>query len=140
MELPIKQLKQNNQIFVPQTTSEAVLVKDNSEVITLDKLLDKKVENIITPANSGLQAFKQDKNIVLTHTNLITANETPSPIMIKHDSRGHIIETSQFGKLFIVVNNVGYSEYNGENNRNILLGDDFKIDENNNIVLNFNNI
>ena len=78
MELTIKQLKQHGQIFVPQTTAEAVLVKDGEEVITLDNMLEKKIEQIITPAGSGLQAFKQEKNIILTHSNSITANESPS--------------------------------------------------------------
>ena len=41
MELTIKQLKQGGQVFVPQTTAEAVLVKDQTEVLTLDKVLDK---------------------------------------------------------------------------------------------------
>ena len=78
MELTIKQLKQHDQIFVPQTTAEAVLVKDGGEVITLDNILKRKIEQIITPAGSGLQAFKQGSNIILAHSNSITANESPS--------------------------------------------------------------
>lgn len=41
MQLEIKQLKQGEQIFVPQTIAEAVLIKDE-EVTTLDKVLSKK--------------------------------------------------------------------------------------------------
>ena len=57
MELTIKQLKQHGQIFVPQTTAEAVLVKDGEDgekVITLDNMLERKIEQIITPAVSTM--------------------------------------------------------------------------------------
>lgn len=140
MEYSIKQLSQNSQIFFPQTSAEAVLVNDTDGVITLDKVLNKKIENIVTPAGSGLQAFKQDKNIVLTHSNSIEANEFLSPNLIKYDNRGHIIETAPFGSIQVKVDQEKYIEYNGQSNKEVLMGDDFGIDQNNNIILKWNNI
>lgn len=140
MEYLIKQLSQNSQIFFPQTSAEAVLVNDTDGVITLDKVLNKKIENIVTPAGSGLQAFKQDKNIELTHSNSIEANEFLSPNLIKYDNRGHIIETAPFGSIQVKVDQEEYIEYNGQSNKEVLMGDDFRIDQNNNIILKWNNI
>lgn len=108
MELTIKQLKQHGQIFVPQTTAEAVLVKDGEEVITLDNMLERKIEQIITPAGSGLQAFKQGSNIILAHSNSITANESPSSVKVKYDSRGHIVEVAPTSEMTVVVDQEGY--------------------------------
>ena len=136
MELTIKQLKQGGQVFVPQTTAEAVLVKDQTEVLTLDKVLDKKLENIITPAGSGLQAIKQDKNVVLIHSNSIQANDSPVPVQIKYD----IIEVAPQGSLIVVVNNDEHLQYNGGNSQRLLMGDDFELDDKNNITLKWNNI
>lgn len=140
MELPIKQLKQNSQIFVPQTVAEAVLVKDNGQVITLNTLLERKLEQIITPANSGLIAYPQGKSVVLSHSNSISANNTPEPVNIKYDSRGHIIEVEATKKLMVTVNQKGYMEYNGSNDMNLALGDDFGTDDGNNIMLKWNNL
>lgn len=143
MELTIKQLKQHGQIFVPQTTAEAVLVKNTEngveKVITLDNMLERKIEQIITPAGSGLQAFKQGSNIILAHSNSITANESPSSVKVKYDSSGHIIETSPVSNLNVIVDTEGYIQYNGEEEKNLMLGDDFGID-NNKIALKWNNI
>ena len=87
MEYVIKQLSQNSQIFFPQTSAEAVLVNDSTDgVITLDKVLNKKIENIVTPAGSGLIAYKQDKSVILTHSNSIETNELLSPNLIKYDN------------------------------------------------------
>lgn len=138
MELTIKQLKQHGQIFVPQTTTEAVLVKDGEEVITLDNMLERKIEQIITPAGSGLQAFKQGSNIILAHSNSITANESPSSVKVKYDSRGHIVEVAPTSKMTVVVDQEGYFQYNGSEDRNLLLGNDFGIDEDNKIILKWN--
>ena len=139
MELPIKQLKQNSQIFVPQTVAEAVLVKDNGQVITLNTLLERKLEQIITPANSGLIAYPQGKSVVLSHSNSISANDTPEPVNIKYDNRGHIIEVEATKKLIVTVNQKGYMEYNGSNDMNLALGDDFGTDDNT-IMLKWNNL
>lgn len=140
MELTIKQLKQHGQIFVPQTTAEAVLVKDGEEVITLDNMLEKKVEQIITPAGSGLVAYKQDKNVIITHSNSITANESPSSVKVRYDNRGHIIETVPTNNIVVIVDQQGYLQYNGSEDRNLLLGNDFGIDEDNKIILKWNHL
>lgn len=143
MELTIKQLKQHGQIFVPQTTAEAVLVKDGKdgeEVITLDNMLERKIEQIITPAGSGLQAFKQEKNITLTHSNSITANESPSSVKVKYDNRGHIVEVAPTSNVTVIVDQEGYLQYNGSEDRNLLLGNDFGIDEDNKIILKWNHL
>lgn len=144
MELTIKQLKQHGQIFVPQTTAEAVLVKDGKdgkEVITLDNMLERKIEQIITPAGSGLQAFKQEKNIIsLTHSNSITANESPSSVKVKYDNRGHIVEVAPTSNVTVIVDQEGYLQYNGSEDRNLLLGNDFGIDEDNKIILKWNHL
>lgn len=140
MELTIKQLKQYGQIFVPQTTAEAVLVKDGEEVITLDNMLERKIEQIITPAGSGLQAFKQEKNIILTHSNSITANKSPSSVKVKYDNRGHIVEVTPTSNVTVIVDQEGYLQYNGSEDRNLLLGNDFGIDEDNKIILKWNHL
>lgn len=144
MELTIKQLKQHGQIFVPQTTAEAVLVKNNEngveKVITLDNMLERKIEQIITPAGSGLQAFKQGSNITLVHSNSITANEFPSSVKIKYDNRGHIVKTVPTSNITVVVDQEGYFQYNGSEDQNLLLGNDFGIDEDNKIILKWNHL
>lgn len=140
MELTIKQLKQHGQIFVPQTTAEAVLVKDGKEVITLDNMLERKIEQIITSAGSGLQAFKQEKSIILTHSNSITANESPSSVKVKYDNRGHIVEVAPTSNVTVIVDQEGYLQYNGSEDQNLLLGNDFGIDEDNKIILKWNHL
>ena len=139
MDLPVKQLKQYGEVFVPQTTAEAVLVKEGTTIYTLDKILEKKVEQIITPAGSGLNAYKQGTSIIVTHSNTITANNSTQQVKIKYDSSGHIIETSPVSNLNVVVDTEGYTQYNGDGERNLAFGDDFGID-NNKIALKWNNI
>ena len=140
MELTIKQLTQHGQVFIPQTTAEAVLVNNNGEIITLDSVLKNKIEQIITPANSGLNAYKQGQNVILTHSNSITANESPSAVKILYDSRGHIVQTSPTDTMRVTVDNNNYLEYNGQEEKNLMLGSDFGIDENNNIILKWNHL
>ncbi len=145
MELPIKQLKQHGKTFVPQTISEAVLVNEEqldgtTMVFTLDSVLDRKVENIITPAGSGLQAIKSDKNIYINHSNSIIPNESASPVIIKYDGRGHIVETKPLGKVTMIINQNGYIQYDGSQDKNIVLGDDFDTDTDNNIILKWNHL
>lgn len=139
MDLEIKQLKQYNRVFVPQTTAEAVLVKEGTVVYTLDKVLEKKVEQVTTPAGSGLNSYKQGTSIIITHSNIITANDTPQSVKVKYDNRGHIVETAPVEKLNVIVDNEGYTQYNGDEERNLLFGDDFGIDQNK-IALKWNNI
>lgn len=142
MELTIKQLKQHGQIFVPQTTAEAVLVKDGKDrkVITLDNMLERKLERILTPANSGLNSFQEGTSIILTHSNSIEANEAPIPVKVQYDNRGHIIKTAPINKNKVVVDNELYNEYDGSEDQVMLMGDDFGIDKNKKIILKWNNI
>lgn len=139
MDLPVKQLKQYGEVFVPQTTAEAVLVKDGTTIYTLDKILEKKVEQIITPAGSGLNAYKQGTSIIVTHSNTITANDSTKAVKVKYDNRGHIVETVPVSNLNVIVDTEGYTQYNGDEERNLAFGDDFGID-NNKIALKWNNI
>lgn len=140
MEYSIKQLSQNSQAFFPQTSAEAVLIKDNGEITTLDKFLQKKIENVVTPAGSGLYSYKQGQSIIITHSNSIEPNQNPTPNLIKYDNRGHIIEVVPFNKLQVKVNQEQYLEYNGQSASEVSMGDDFGIDSNNNIVLKWTNI
>ena len=139
MILTVKQLKQSGETFFPQTVAEAVLVKNNGNIITLNNALEKKLESIITPAGSGLSSYIQDKSVIVTHSNTITANDSPTPIQIQYDNRGHIINTVPFGKTVVTVNKNTYTVLDGAVDKNINFGDDFNID-NNNIKLNWNNI
>lgn len=140
MEYTIKQLSQNNQTFFPQTSVEAILVNDKEQVITLDKVLDKKIENIITPVGSGLQSFKQEQNVIITHSNSIEANQILTPNLIKYDNRGHIIEAKPFNSIILTIDNEEYLKYNGQEEKEIKMGDDFGTDNNNNIIIKWNNI
>lgn len=135
MELEIKRLQQNGEDFVPQTVAEAVLVNDTSQVITLDKVLDKKIENISTPTGSGLQSYRQGKSVILTHSNIIEANSEPSPVNIQYDSHGHIINTSPTKSFIITIDSSGQLDYNGKSEQRLDLGDDFKLDEQNKVAL-----
>lgn len=139
METEIKQLQQNEQIFFPQTVSEAVLVKEGSTILTLNNVLDRKLESISTPLGSGLQSYQQNKSVIITHSNQIEPNEESQPLQIKYDSRGHIVETKPLGKVVVSVNDQLYSEINGSSDNYIMLGDDFEID-NRKIILKWNNL
>lgn len=125
----VKVISANDQVF-PQTVAEAVLV-NGDQVTTLDKVLSKKIEQIITPDNSGLTAFKQGTSVVVTHTNKITPNETPKSYLIQYDQNGHIINAEPIKKQITTVNNAVYSQYDGNTDSNINFGDDFTINNNN---------
>ncbi len=140
MKLGIKRLQQNGEYFVPQTTAEAVLVKDSNQILTLDKLLEKKIESIITPAGSGLNSFSQGKSIILTHSNTITPNQEAEPLNIQFDSHGHIINTSSTQPLILTINDIKYIDYTGKTEQRLDLGNDFRLDENNKLVLKFNKL
>ena len=139
MELQVKQLKQNNQIFVPQTTAEAVLVKHGEEVRTLNVVLERKIEGIIAVAGSGLTATPNGTSVIIKHSNEITANNAVQPLQVKYDNRGHIVETAPMGTLSVVVNKQSYVEVDGSKDQTISMGDDFQIDQNE-IKLNWNNL
>lgn len=133
----VKVILANDQVF-PQTVAEAVLV-NGDQVTTLDKVLPKKIEQIITPDNSGLTASKQGTSVVVTHTNKITPNEAPKSYLIQYDQNGHIVSTEPIKKQITTVNNVAYSQYDGNTDSNTNFGDDFTIN-NNNISLRWEDI
>lgn len=125
----VKVILANDQVF-PQTVAEAVLI-NGDQVTTLDKVLLKKIENIITPNNSGLTVSKQGTSITIAHTNKITPNEIPKSYLIQYDQNGHIVSTEPIKKQIITVNNIVYSQYDGNADSNINFGDDFTINNNN---------
>ena len=133
----VKVILANDQVF-PQTVAEAVLV-NGDQVTTLDKVLPKKIEQIITPDNSGLTTSKQGTQVVVTHTNKIIPNEAPKSYLIQYDQNGHIVSVEPIKKQITTVNNVIYSQYDGNADSNINFGDDFTIN-NNNISLKWDNI
>lgn len=133
----VKVILANDQVF-PQTVAEAVLV-NGDQVTTLDKVLPKKIEQIITPDNSGLTASKQGTSVVVTHTNKIMPNEVPKSYLIQYDQNGHIVNTEPIKKQITTVNNIVYSQYDGNVDSNINFGDDFTIN-NNNISLKWEDI
>lgn len=133
----IKVVLANDQVF-PQTVAEAVLI-NGDQVTTLDKVLPKKIENIITPNNSGLTVSKQGTSITIAHTNKITPNEIPKSYLIQYDQNGHIVSTEPIKKQITTVNNIVYSQYDGNVDSNINFGDDFTINSNN-ISLKWENI
>lgn len=133
----IKVVLANDQVF-PQTVAEAVLI-NGDQVTTLDKVLPKKIENIITPNNSGLTVSKQGTSITIAHTNKITPNEILKSYLIQYDQNGHIVSTEPIKKQITTVNNIVYSQYDGNTDSNINFGDDFTIN-NNNISLKWENI
>ena len=133
----VKVILANDQVF-PQTVAEAVLV-NGDQVTTLDKVLPKKIEQVITPSNSGLTASKQGTSVVVTHTNKITPNEAPKSYLIQYDQNGHIINAEPIKKQITTVNNDVYSQYDGNTDSNINFGDDFNIN-NNNISLKWEDI
>ena len=124
----VKVILANDQVF-PQTVAEAVLV-NGDQVTTLDKVLPKKIEQIITPNNSGLTASKQGTSVVITHVNKITPNEIPKSYLIQYDQNGHIVSTEPIKKQITTVNNIVYSQYDGNADSNINFGDDFTINNN----------
>lgn len=133
----IKVVLANDQVF-PQTVAQAVLI-NGDQVTTLDKVLPKKIENIITPNNSGLTVSKQGTSITIAHTNKITPNEIPKSYLIQYDQNGHIVSTEPIKKQITTVNNIVYSQYDGNADSNINFGDDFTIN-NNNISLKWEDI
>ena len=124
----IKVVLANDQVF-PQTVAEAVLI-NGDQVTTLDKVLPKKIEDIITPNNSGLTVSKQGTSITIAHTNKITPNEIPKSYLIQYDQNGHIVSTEPIKKQITTVNNIVYSQYDGNADTNINFGDDFTINNN----------
>lgn len=141
MKLTVKQLKHNNEVFVPQTTAEAVLVKDKGEIKQLHIVLDQKIEEIETPEDSGLEVTRKFQKITITHTNNVEpVQKELTPLLIKHDNTGHITESTPVKKLKIIVDKEIHIEHDGSQEQVLQMGDDFTLDENNKIKLNWNNL
>ena len=127
MSLPLKFLKQKEETILPITVSEAVLVKTATGVKHLDDVLKMKIEEVVTPVGSGLTSQRIDNGVIIYHSNNIDPSiEELKPKLIKYDNRGHITETSDFGKLKITVNDQEYTQYNGSSDKSLQLGDDFE--------------
>ena len=124
----VKVILANDQVF-PQTVAEAVLVNGN-QVTTLDKVLPKKLEQIITPKDSGLVSSREGVSIIINHTNKITPNDVPKSHLIQYDQNGHIIKVEPTKTQTVLVNNTTYSQYDGNADSNIEFGDDFKVIDN----------
>ena len=130
MNYPLKFLKQEDQPFLPITAAEAVMVKRGSGVKRLDDILKMKIEEVVTPIGSGLTSYPVDNGVVVTHSNNIDPSvDELKPKLIKYDNRGHLIETSDFGQLNVIVNNNQHVQYNGSTTAFIRLGEAF-IDSN----------
>lgn len=140
MNLPLKFLKQNNKPFLPVTAAEAVMVKHTTGVKRLDQVLRCKIEEVVTPADSGLTSYKVDGRVSISHSNNINPSvDKLKPKLIKYDNNGHIVETSDFGVLKVTVNSVPYTQYDGSSTSFVNLGDDF-IDGNGYIQIRWNTI
>lgn len=140
MEFIIKQLVQNTEVIAPQTIAEAVLVTDTDKVKTLPEILDNKIEKIITTSDSGLQAIPSGKNIILLHSNNIKPNHELKIQRIIYDNHGHIQESIPVGKITVIVNNNKYIDTYNSEDQECKFGDDFKINDNSEIILKWNNI
>ena len=129
MNLPIKFLKQNEEPFLPVTAAEAVMVKHVTGVRRLDEVLRMKIEEVVTPAGSGLTSYPVDGGVVITHSNNIDPSvDELKPKIIKYDNRGHIVEASDFGKIKITVNSHPHVEYDGSSSAFVHFGEDFTDD------------
>ena len=139
MKLEVKRLKRGNSIIAPLTIAEAVLIKDKDKVSTLDKVINKKVEIIKSTPESGITITRSDDIVDIAHTNQITSNVIPQPMQIQYDNNGHIINTLPLGKLTISVNSEKAVETNTINNQSLNFGDDFLKDDNNHVIIRWNN-
>ena len=140
MNYPLKFLKQEGQPFLPITSAEAVMVKHGSGVIRLDDALKRKIEEVVTPVGSGLTSYTVDNGVVVTHSNNIDPSvDELKPKLIKYDNRGHLVETSDFGQLKVIVNDNQHVQYDGSTTAFIRLGEDF-MDSNGYIQIRWNNL
>lgn len=129
MIVSIKQLKQNNQVFFPQTAAEAILVKRGSNIITLDQALQLKIESVEAPADSGLTTSRTGQQVIVRHSNpTIQSNSAPEPLLVQHDHKGHIVNSAPMGKFTIMVEGRPLVETNGAENSSLSFGDDFTTD------------
>ena len=138
MILTIKQLKQGETTIAPQTVAEAVLVKQGSTIITLDKIINKKIDNVTS--TEELTVTRKGNDIDITHTNQIQPTDTPRPLQVQYDSSGHIINSAPLGKLTILANGQTVIESDGSNDQQLRFDDNFEKDDNNNITIRWNNL
>ena len=140
MTLPLKFLKQNEEPFLPVTAAEAVMVQHVTGVRRLDEVLRMKIEEVVTPAGSGLTSYPVDGGVVITHSNNIDPSvDELKPKIIKYDNRGHIVEASDFGVLKVTVNGNLHTEYDGSTSSFVHFGEDF-MDSNGYIQIRWNNL
>ena len=140
MNYPLKFLKQEDQPFLPITAAEAVMVNHISGVKKLDDVLKMKIEEVITPVGSGLTSYPVDNGVVVTHSNNIDPNvDELKPKLIKYDNRGHLVETSDFRQLKVIVNGNQHVQYDGSTTAYVRLGEDFT-DSNGYIQIRWNNL
>lgn len=134
--LAIKQLKSGGKVFFPQTVAEAVVVQDEKGINTLADTLQRKIEEVTV--TDELTVTPSGTSVEITHTNDIDENSTPEPLQIQYNSKGHIIVTKPYGKLFIKVND-NEKEYSGATDVTLNFGDDFQMNQDD-ITLRWNNI
>lgn len=152
MELTVKLLQQNNENFVPLTVSEAVLVKHEDSVKTLAKVLQVKLEKATTDNDDSLTVSTTDTTLTVSHkqrfaekedleSNILTspASTKLTPVLLKHDNFGHIVETEPVKKLIVKIQNVEYINHDGSEENSVNFGDDFTTTDNK-ITLNWNNL
>ena len=102
------------------------MVNHITGVRRLDEVLKFKIEEIVTPVGSGLSSYRLDNGVVVTHSNSIDPSvDELKPKLIKYDNRGHIVETSDFGKLKVNVNGNLHTQYDGSASSFIHFGEDF---------------
>jgi hypothetical protein len=81
------------------------MVNHVTGVKRLDEVLKFKIEEIVTPVGSGLSSYRLNDGVVIAHSNSIDPSvDELKPKLIKYDNRGHLIETSDFGQLKVIVN------------------------------------
>lgn len=133
MKYEIKQLKQGGKVFMPQTVAEAVLVKEGSNVITLDKVLNRRITG-----SQGISVSRIGNTIDIAHTNQIVPNGSTQPLQIQYDNNGHIIGVIPLGTLTVTANSEEVLKMNGSADQTLAFGDDFQ-NINNNITIRWNN-
>ena len=140
MNYPIKFLKQEGQSFLPVTAAEAVMVNHATGVKRLDEVLKFKIEEVVTPVGSGLTSYRSNGAVYIAHSNTIDPSvDELKPKLFKYDNRGHIVETSDFGKLKVTVNGHQHVEYDGSASSFVHFGEDF-MDSNGYIQIRWNNL
>lgn len=139
MQYEIKKLKKGNAIFLPMTAAEAVLIKEGSQVTTLDKAINRKIGIIDSDPKSGISIKRTGDIVNISHTNQITPNQTPQSLQIQYDESGHIVKSIPLGKVIITVNSENVIESNTVKDQTLNFGDDFIKDNNNNITIRWNN-